>query len=130
MNDLGVWYAKHFATLLKELDSVVEGDGTMLDNTVVVWVTELAMPTHQHNDSGVVLAGGAQGFFRTGRYLRYPQNLVSPVKDMPRIGEAHNRLYVSVMQAMGYPDTSFGLAETQSADGSKLSLRGPLTELR
>ena len=130
MNDLGAWYANHFATLLGELDSVKEGDGTLLDNTVVVWVTELATPTHQHNDSCVVVAGGSKGFFRTGRYLRYPQTLVSPVKDMPRIGESHNRLYVSVMQALGYDDVSFGLAQTTGSDGSTLSLSGPLTELR
>jgi hypothetical protein len=42
MTDLAVWYAGHFATLLQELDSVAEGSGTLLDQTVVVWVTALA----------------------------------------------------------------------------------------
>ncbi len=49
MTDLSTWYAGHFATLLRELDSVIEGSGTLLDRTVVVWVSELATPTHEHH---------------------------------------------------------------------------------
>ncbi len=129
MIDLGVWYAKHLAALLRELDATPEGNGTLLDNTVVVWLTELALPTHQHNDAPVVLFGGLQGAFHTGRYIRYPQTLVSPVRDMPLLGPAHNRLYVSLLQAFGYGDTSFGLAQTTSFGGRPLSLSGTLAEL-
>ncbi len=130
MNDLGEWYAHRFAALLAELDAQPEGDGTLLDHTVVVWLTELATPTHQHHDACTVLAGGAKGFFRTGRYLRYPQVNPSPLKDMPRIGEGHNRLYVSLLNAMGVDVDHFGLAQVSAFDGSTLSLRGALPELR
>src|SRR6185436_9479743 len=41
MTDLDAWHAAHVAYLLSELDSVAEGSGTLLDHTVVVWLTEL-----------------------------------------------------------------------------------------
>ena len=69
MTDLDAWHAGHVAYLLEQLDSVAEGSGTLLDHTVVVWVTELATPTHQHFDVCTLLAGGCNGFFDTGRYV-------------------------------------------------------------
>jgi hypothetical protein len=129
MLDLGTWYAGHFATLLRELDSVIEGSGTMLDNTLVVWMSELATPTHTHHDTFTLLAGG--NFFRTGRYVRYPRTFANPIPQFAsqRLGPAQNRFLVSLLQAMGQPDTSFGMTEATGHDGSAISLRGPLSEL-
>jgi hypothetical protein len=129
MTDLGVWYAQHFATLLQELDAVPEGTGTLLDHTVVVWVTELSTPTHLHHDNFTLLAGRCNDFFKTGRYVRYPREHVSPMTGFPLTGPGHNRLYVSLLQAMGQTDTSFGMTTASGADGSTIDLRGPLTEL-
>jgi hypothetical protein len=129
MTDLDAWHAGHIAYLLAQLDSVPEGSGTMLDHTVVAWVTELATPTHLHYDAYTVLAGGANGFLNTGRYVRYPQTLVSPIAGEPMIGPAHNRLLVTLMQAMGQSDTSFGMTGATGSDGSALSFTGALTEL-
>ena len=129
MTDLDAWHAGHVAYLLQQLDSVVEGSGTLLDHTVVVWVTELATPTHQHWDICTLLAGGCNGFFDTGRYVRYPRTLPNPMPNMALTGPAHNRLHVSLMQAMGQTDTSFGMTSAVAADGTPISLTGPLTEL-
>jgi hypothetical protein len=130
MTDLDAWHAGHVAHLLAQLDSVIEGAGTMLDHTVVCWVTELATPTHQHHDVGTVLAGGCNGFFKTGRYVRYPRNLPNPIGGYPSTGPAHNRLHVSLLQAMGQADDSFGMTDAIAANGTPLSFRGPLTELQ
>ena len=129
MTDLGAWYAGHFATLLQELDSVVEGSGTLLDHTVVVWLTELATPTHLHHDHFALLAGRGNDFFKTGRYVRYPRNRTSPISNFAAVGPGHNRLFVSLLQAMGQADTSFGQTEVKGADGSTIPLTGPLSEL-
>ena len=83
MTDLDAWHAGHVAVLLEQLDSVAEGSGTLLDHTVVVWVTELATPTHLHHDKFTVLAGGCNGFFETGRYVRYPRNQPNPLRELP-----------------------------------------------
>jgi len=126
-----VWYASHFATLLQELDSVIEGNGTVLDHTLVVWMTELATPTHLHHDIFTLIAG-ASDYFQLGRYVRYPRQLANPMNGAiyPRTGPASNRLLASVLQAMDQPDDSFGMTSARAADGSTLSLRGPLDELR
>ncbi len=129
MIDLDAWHAAHVAYLLGQLDSVAEGNGTMLDHTVVVWVTELATPTHNHQDACILLAGGCNGAFKTGRYVRYPRTFVNPVAAFPMTGPPHNRLHVSLLNAMGQPDTSFGLTEGIASDGSPITFTGRLTEL-
>jgi len=45
-------------------------------------------------------------------------------------GPAHNRLLVSLLQAMGQSDDSFGMTGATAANGAPLSFRGPLAELR
>lgn len=122
--DLGVWYANHFASLLAELDAVVEDNGTMLDNTIVVWLTELATGTHHHEDTFALVAGGKNLGLRTGRYLRFPRTLENPMPGFPMIGPATNRLFVSVLRALGQPDDSFGLSSAAS-----IPLTGALDEL-
>jgi hypothetical protein len=129
MTDLDAWHAGHVAYLLQQLDSVAEGSGTLLDHTVVVWVTELATPTHLHNDVFTILAGGCNGFFNTGRYLRYPRNIASPRPNMSPIGPPQNRLYVSLLRALGQSDDTFGMTHAVAYDGTALSFSGPLTEL-
>jgi len=128
ITDLGVWYAGHFATLLQELDSVIEGDGTALDHTLVVWMSELATPTHLHHDTFTLVAG-AGDFFQLGRYVRFPRSLANPLAGYPRTGPASNRFYVSLLQAMGQTDDRFGMTRATGADGSTLDLTGPLSEL-
>ncbi len=72
------WYSNRFADLLALLDSMPEGTGTLLDHSNVVWLTELATGTHEHTNLPIVIAGGGDGFFRTGAYVRYPQLAPSP----------------------------------------------------
>ncbi len=127
MTDLSVWYAEHFAYLLKSLDAVPEGNGSMLDHTFVVWLTELGTPTHQHHDVFSLVAGGS--FFRTGQYVRYPRELANPIKDFPKTGPSQTRLFTSLLRAMGQSDDVFGIAEAVGAGGEALSFKGPLSEL-
>lgn len=141
MNSLSVWYANHFAALLRELDSVSEGSGTLLDHTTVVWISELGSPAHQHDEVFTLLAGGGNGFFRSGRYVRYPRTLTNPRKvamapGQPTaqvagapLGPAHSRLFVSLLEAMGQSDPWFGQESVLGHDGSTLSMRGALREL-
>jgi hypothetical protein len=130
VRDLDLWHGNLVAYLLEQLDSVPEGSGTVLDHTVVVWIAELATGTHLHYDAHVVLAGGCNGFLSTGRYIRFPRTFVSPLMSEPLIGPAHNRLLVSLMQAMGQPDTSFGMTQATGNDGSSIPMTGALAELQ
>jgi hypothetical protein len=128
MVDVGIWYANHFANLLTSLDSVVEGDGTLLDHTIVVWVTELGTPTHLHHDNFTLVAGGTK-IFQSGRYVRYPRTFTNPIASFARVGPAHNRLHVTLLNAMGQPDTSFGMTSSTGSDNTTIPMTGALTEL-
>jgi len=92
------WYAEKFALLLDKLDAIPEGEGTLLDNCLVVWASELGIGnTHSFKSTPFVVAGGAAGAIETGRYLEYDE-----LTD-------HNRLLVSMCRAMGLDDVeTFG----------------------
>jgi len=83
------WYADRFAYFLGKLDAIPEGNGTLLDNTLVVWSSEIGKGNnHSFSKLPVVLAGGLGGKVTTGRYLQYSN-------------VAHNRLLVAICHAMG-----------------------------
>jgi hypothetical protein len=97
--DRDKWHAEQFAYLLRELDSIPEGDGTMLDNTCLLWVQEISQGnTHSHNEMPFVLAGNVDGQFRTGRYVEYGGT------------KEHNDLLAALGKAYGVdlPDDKFG----------------------
>ena len=82
---------------MAKMKAVPEGDGTMLDHTLILWCNELAIGNvHSRTDAPYVLAGGAGGALRTGRFLSF-------AGDVP-----HNNLLVSLMNIMGLPDQTFG----------------------
>jgi hypothetical protein len=131
MADFNRTYAGQFVRFCQELDSVPEGDGTVLDNTAVVWLTELATGTHARERMARVVAGGA-GHFRMGRYVYYaPTNVIPFSWSTPeRVGPAESHLQVSLMHAVGLSDVdSFGLTEVEDHNGATISLRGPLPRL-
>jgi hypothetical protein len=61
------YYTQKFANLVKMLDSISEGDGTVLDNTATVWFNEMSDGNaHNLNNAPIIQAGGAGGYFKTG----------------------------------------------------------------
>jgi hypothetical protein len=93
---IGNWHSQQLAYLMDRLASFPEGDGTVLDNTLILWCTDIAQgQSHARRDMPYVLAGGAGGALQMGRYLKYN-------------GDHHNNLLVSILNAMGVPDTTFG----------------------
>ena len=77
---IDAYYAQKFAKLVGMLDSVAEGDGTVLDNTATVWFNEMSDGNaHNLNNAPIVQAGSAGGYFKTGWII----NVESPgVADM------------------------------------------------
>lgn len=89
------WHSSLIARLFDRLSIIGEGDGSVLDNTMLMWGNEVSMgTTHSHDNMPFVVAGGTWAL-KTGRYVRYN-------------GESHGNLLVSLLNAMGVPDTSFG----------------------
>jgi len=89
------WAAQHIADLMTTLAAIPEGDGTVLDHTLIVWGNELGWgATHTHDNLPFVLAGGAPGV-RTGRYVQYDR--------VP-----HGALLRTLLHAMGVPNAGLG----------------------
>jgi hypothetical protein len=62
------YHAKKFAKLVGLLDSVEEGDGTVLDNCAAVWLSEFSDGCARNlNNMPIVQVGSAGGYFKTGR---------------------------------------------------------------
>jgi hypothetical protein len=98
-NRIQTWYAERLAYFLAKLDSYPEGDGTLLDNTLVLWATEIGESTqHDLMMMPYVFAGSAGGKIRAGRYL-----------DFSNAKQDNNQMLVSMAHAMGAEDlTEFG----------------------
>jgi hypothetical protein len=66
-----VYIMGHLAVLLDALKSVPEGDGTLLDNTLLMATSDLAEGTsHTGRNMPIILAGGAGGSFRRGLHYK------------------------------------------------------------
>lgn len=102
------WYAEQFAYLLGKLAAQPELDGTLLDNTIVLWVNEQGNgDTHSRTEIPMVLAGNYAEQLRTGRWLQYTDR-------------AHNDLYVALLNVFGSDALTFGNPQVNG---------GPLTNL-
>jgi hypothetical protein len=91
------WYCEQLAYLAKRLAETPEpgGNGTLLDNTLIVWTNELGKGnSHTLDNIPWVLVGNGLDF-RMGRSLKYPR--------LP-----HNRLLVALAHGMGHRIDRFG----------------------
>jgi hypothetical protein len=62
-----------FAYYLGKLDAVQEANGSLLDNSVILFGSTISNPTvHSQRDVPVMLAGGAAGRLKGGRFIRVP----------------------------------------------------------
>jgi hypothetical protein len=92
---IGRWYSEQHAYLISRLSSVQVGEGTLLDETVVFFGSELqSPPTHTKNDMPFLLAGNGGGL-KTNRYVRYQ-------------GQSHNDLLLSILRLFGDERPTFG----------------------
>ena len=104
------WFAGELAYLMQKLKDTPDPgtSGNMLDNTLIVWTNELGKGnSHTLNDIPFVLMGGDGFGFKMGQSLK--QNSI-----------AHNRLYLSIANAMGHEIETFGKKEL--CDGGALAL--------
>ncbi|MBV1859890.1 MAG: DUF1552 domain-containing protein, partial [Nannocystaceae bacterium] len=103
--DIDTWQAGEFAYLLDRLESYVEGDGTVLDHSCVVWGNDLSNGlAHDFRDMPYVMAGSCCDYFRTGQYIKVTasENTVND-DDVP-----HNMLLTTILNAVGVPSETFG----------------------
>lgn len=71
---INTFHAEQFAYFLGKLKTTKEGDGTLLDHSMVVYGSGIADGSeHSHNNLPILLAGRGNGALKQGRYLTYPK---------------------------------------------------------
>ncbi len=115
------FHAKRVVDLADRLAAIKEGNGTLLDNTVIVWLSDSAEEHHGMGEQWpMIVVGDLGGRLKTaGRYLQYP-----------RYKQPGNRttanLYMSFLHAVGDKRETFGDPDKALAD---FDTRGPLAEI-
>jgi Protein of unknown function (DUF1552) len=71
------YHVQMLAYLVKKLDSIPEGDGTVLDHSLILFGSNMGNSNqHLHYDTPAVLIGGASGRLKGDRYLPYASRTV------------------------------------------------------
>jgi len=92
------YHVKMLAHLVEKLSKTEEGDGTLLDRSLVLYGSNMGNSNqHVHYDVPHVLIGGANGQLKGGRHLAYP------TKTVPT-----GNLLVSVLDKFGVHQDSLG----------------------
>jgi hypothetical protein len=109
LTKINKWFAGELNYMATKLANTPEpgGEGSMLDNTLIVWTNELGKGnSHTLNDIPFMLLGN--GFnFKMGRSLKYEK-------------VAHNRLHLALAHAVGHNVETFG--KPSLCEGGPLSL--------
>jgi hypothetical protein len=91
------WHVEQFAYVLEKMKAIKEGDGSLLDNSMVMFGSSLSDGNkHDPSNLPILLAGKAGGTLLPGRHLATPKN--TPLCN----------LYVSMLERMRTPMEHFG----------------------
>ena len=94
---LNQYHAATFGYLLKRLRETPDGDGNLLDHSLLMYGSGMSNSNqHDHKPLPIVVAGGAGGKLKGGRHIRAGEGL--PLSN----------LQLSLLQKLGVPVESFG----------------------
>ena len=103
------FHLSQMAYLAQKLDSMPEGEGTVLDNSCIMFMSNMFSGTkHDNSRVPIVTAGGLGGAMKTGRVLDYT-----------KAGEENRKLcsfYLSLMDKMDVHLEHFGDSDARLAD--------------
>lgn len=103
------YHVEQFAYLVQRLKEIDEGSGSLLDNSMLLFCSNLFDgDKHEADQMPMLLAGGAGGTLKPGRVLDYLQK-----------GDANRRacsLYLSIMDRMGVRLSQFGDSRQRLAE--------------
>jgi hypothetical protein len=89
------FHSRLFAHLLDRLRSTPDGEGTLLDHSIIVYGSGLSDGMgHVHHDVPTLLVGGGAGKLKGGSHIRYPRLPLS-------------NLHLSILDMVGLPVEDF-----------------------
>jgi hypothetical protein len=91
------FHVEQFAYFLKKLNSIKEGEGTLLDNCLILYGSGISDGmAHNHDDLPILLAGRGGGTLNPGRHVIYQRE--TPLAN----------LHLSLLDRMGVPADHIG----------------------
>jgi len=94
---INTYHVKLFSYYLERLRATKEGNGSLLDSTMILYGSGINNSNeHTHDNLPTLLVGRAGGKIKGGRHLRSP------------LGTPMANLYVSMLNIMGIPVDKFG----------------------
>jgi len=138
MTDYVRYHGGQVARLVDTLEAIPDaGGGALMDNTLIVWGSELGDGWHGYRNYCPVLIGGSWAF-NTGRYMYWPHETPVEMRVPSQIltggatrlsGIPHQRLLVSVAGAMGLDVDHVGLRHARGQRGDFVDVTGRLVGL-
>ncbi len=120
--EIDTWHAGRFAMLLDRLSAYSEEDGTVLDNSVIVWANELSDGlAHHFANLPWIVAGSGGGYLKQGQHVDLTRG--GDLYDFGDAGIPHNRLLLTFLNALGLEREEFG-------DPEFMRSQGEITELK
>jgi hypothetical protein len=115
------FHAERVADLARRLDAVREGNGTMLDNTLIIWMSDSGEEHHGFcAEWPLILVGGLAGRLRTaGRFLQFPSYQTAGNRTVANF-------YLALLHAVGDRRERFGEIDPNFAAAEQA---GPLVEI-
>ena len=115
------FHAERAADLARRLQAIPEGNGTLLDNTLIVYMSDSAESHHgQGEEWPMILIGNLGGRLRTaGRFLEFPRYNTNGHRTL-------GQFYLSLLHAVGDRRERFGDSDSSLRD---INTVGPLTEI-
>jgi hypothetical protein len=69
---IDAYHIKLYSYFLDKLNATPDGDGSLLDHSIIMYGAGLGNPNlHEHSNLPVLLAGGGAGELKTGRHIAY-----------------------------------------------------------
>jgi hypothetical protein len=94
---IDILHSQMFAYFLEKMRSTPDGDGSLLDHSMIVYGSSLSDGNlHVHNDLPILLLGGRSGQNLAGRHVRYPD-------DTPT-----TNLFLTLLDKLEIPLENFG----------------------
>ena len=92
ITQINEYHVRQFAYFVRKLDSIQDGEATLLDRSMIVYGSGIADGNrHTHHELPIVVAGGGNRQIQGGRHLQYP-------KETPL-----TNLYLTLLESMNVP---------------------------
>jgi hypothetical protein len=93
---INCYHAQLFTYFIDKLKNTPDGDGTLLDHSMVVYGSGISEGnSHAHSNLPTVIFGHGNGKLRTGQHIEYP------------VGTMMSRMFLSLMHIMGINQENF-----------------------